>query len=152
MGAAPRPPQAQPSPQEFTQRLTPSPEIKARGAIEASSGRKTIQENAAEHAMNWLKAAHLAVRPAPGQSVEAAAARSRPSRAQRLPALCAPWPASIHAVLPAHVPSGKLSSRLQADSALWLWRRRRAVAVSRSSFTSTKVASSRDLLSWPGCR
>ena len=67
-----------------------SPVFKARVAIEASSGRKTIQEIAAEHAMNWLKAAHLAVRPAPGQSVEAAAARSRPSRAQRLPALCAP--------------------------------------------------------------
>lgn len=51
MGAAPRPPQAQPSPQEFTQRRTPSPEFKARVAIEASSGRKTIQDIAAEHAM-----------------------------------------------------------------------------------------------------
>jgi len=43
--------------------------------MEAISGRKTIQEIAAEHAMNRLKAAHLAVRRDPGQSEEAAAAR-----------------------------------------------------------------------------
>ena len=42
--------------------------------MEAISGRKTIREIAADHAMNRLKAPHIAVRPDPGQPVEAAAA------------------------------------------------------------------------------
>jgi transposase-like protein len=42
-----------------------SPEFKARVAMEAISGRKTIQEIAADHAMGSRNAAHLSVRPDP---------------------------------------------------------------------------------------
>ena len=40
-----------------------SPEFKARVAMEAISGRKTIQQIAADHGMDPLYAAHLPVRP-----------------------------------------------------------------------------------------
>ena len=42
---------------------THSPEFKARVAMEAISGRKTIEVSAADHAESWSKAAHLSVRP-----------------------------------------------------------------------------------------
>ena len=59
----------------MSKRRTHSPEFKARVAMEAISGRKTIQEIAADHAIGLHKAAHLSVRPDPGEPVEAAAAR-----------------------------------------------------------------------------
>ena len=45
------PPLAQPSPRELCKRRTLSPEFKARVAMEAIIGRKTIQEIAADHAV-----------------------------------------------------------------------------------------------------
>ena len=42
--------------------------------MEAISGRKTMQEIAADHAIGMHNAAHLSVRPNPGEPVEAAAA------------------------------------------------------------------------------
>ena len=45
--------------------------------MEAISGRKTIQEIAADHAIGMRDAAHLSVRPDPGEPVEAAVARGR---------------------------------------------------------------------------
>jgi hypothetical protein len=53
----------EPAPQKLSKRRTHSPEFKARVAMEAISGRKTIQEIAADHAMDQCKAAHLSVRP-----------------------------------------------------------------------------------------
>ena len=52
---------AKPSPKELSKRRTHSPEYKARVAMEAISGRKTIQEIAADHAAGLRKAAHLPV-------------------------------------------------------------------------------------------
>jgi len=68
------PPLAQPSPQELSKRRTHSPEFRARVAMEAIRGRKTVQGIAGDHARNRLKTAHLALRPYLGQPVEAAAA------------------------------------------------------------------------------
>ena len=45
--------------------------------MEEISGRKTIQEIAAYHAMGLRNAAQLTMRPDPGEPVEAAAARRR---------------------------------------------------------------------------
>ena len=44
-------------------RRTHSPEFKAKVAMEAISGRKAIQEIAADHGINLLYEAHLTVRP-----------------------------------------------------------------------------------------
>jgi len=56
---------------------THSPEFKARVAMEAISGRKTIKEIAADHAMGSRHAAHLPVRPDPGEPVEAVSSHAR---------------------------------------------------------------------------
>ena len=61
-------------PQELSKRLTHSPEFKAKGLMEAISGRKTIQKIVADHAIEVRNAAHLSVRPDPGEPLEAAAA------------------------------------------------------------------------------
>jgi hypothetical protein len=53
-------------------RRTHSPEFKARVAKEVISGRKSIQRIAADHAIGLRNAAHLPVRPDPGEPVEAA--------------------------------------------------------------------------------
>jgi len=45
----------------MSKRRTHSPEFKARVAMEAISGRKTIQEIAADHAVGLRNAAHLPV-------------------------------------------------------------------------------------------
>ena len=45
--------------------------------MEAISDRKTIQEIAADHAIGMRDAAHLSVRPDPGEPVEAAVAGGR---------------------------------------------------------------------------
>jgi hypothetical protein len=45
---------AKPSPKELNKRRTHSPEFKARVAMEAISGRKTIQQIAADHAIELL--------------------------------------------------------------------------------------------------
>jgi len=54
---------AQPSPQELSKRLTHSPEFKATVPMEEISGRKTIKEIAAYHAMVLRNAAQLTMRP-----------------------------------------------------------------------------------------
>ena len=46
---------AKPSPKELSKRRTHSPEFKARVAMEAISGRKTIQEIAADHAIHPIQ-------------------------------------------------------------------------------------------------
>jgi hypothetical protein len=61
----------------LSKRRTHSPEFKARVAMEAISDRKTIQEIAADHAIGMRDAAHLSVRPDPGEPVEAAVAGGR---------------------------------------------------------------------------
>jgi len=58
----------------LSKRRTQSPEFKARVAMEAISGRKTMQEIAADHAIGLQNSAHLSVRLDPGEPVEAAAA------------------------------------------------------------------------------
>ena len=45
----------------MSKRRTHSPEFKAKVAMEAISGRKTIQEIAADHAVGLRNAAHLPV-------------------------------------------------------------------------------------------
>jgi transposase-like protein len=45
----------------MSKRRTHSPEFKAKVAMEAISGRKTIQEIAADHAVSLRHAAHLPV-------------------------------------------------------------------------------------------
>jgi putative transposase len=47
----------------MSKRRTHRPEFKAKVAIEAISGRMTIQEIAADHAIELCNAAHLSVRP-----------------------------------------------------------------------------------------
>jgi putative transposase len=44
-----------PSPQELNKRRTHNPEFKARVAMEAISGRKTIQEIAADHSIQPIQ-------------------------------------------------------------------------------------------------
>ena len=46
----------------MSKRRTHSPEFKAKVAMEVISGRKTIQEIAADHGINLLYEAHLTVR------------------------------------------------------------------------------------------
>jgi transposase-like protein len=47
----------------MSKRRTHSPEFKAKVAMEAISGRKAIQEIAADHGISLLYEAHLTVRP-----------------------------------------------------------------------------------------
>jgi hypothetical protein len=61
----------------MSKRRTHSPEYKARVAMDAISGRKTIREIAADHAIDLHNAPYLSVRPDPGQPVEEAAAGGR---------------------------------------------------------------------------
>ncbi len=49
------PPSAKPYPQELSKRRTHSPEFNARVDMEAISGRKTIQEIAADHAIQPIQ-------------------------------------------------------------------------------------------------
>jgi transposase-like protein len=58
-------------------RRTHSPEFKARVAMGAISGRKMIQEIAADHIIGMRDAAHPSVRPDPGEPMEAPAAGRR---------------------------------------------------------------------------
>jgi hypothetical protein len=57
----------------MSKRRTHRPEFKAKVAMEAISGRKTIQQVAADHAIGLRNAAVLPVRPDPGEPVEASA-------------------------------------------------------------------------------
>jgi hypothetical protein len=50
---------------------TYSPEFKAKIVMEAISGRKTIQEIAADYAIGLCNAVHLSVRPDPGELLDA---------------------------------------------------------------------------------